>query len=186
MKTGQSRMVALRLRVRELLGCDDGRQERRDREIGNREAAADQVAVGLQVGREALTRETRLAPRAFDARPVDSEVRCDLATHQGVHRASDQATRGVEVGREGAQEQPRVGEHVLQHQQTQIRPELLIEEVLDLERPPGVGRVGGIQGRTRIPALEGVDDEVESPRICPSSSRTGNVRPAPRLCAILA
>jgi hypothetical protein len=75
---------------------------------------------------------------------------------------------------------------VLQHQQTQIRPELLIEEVLDLERPPGVGRVGGIQGRTRIPALEGVDDEVESPRICPSSSRTGNVRPAPRLCAILA
>jgi hypothetical protein len=48
---------------------------------------------------------------------------------------------------------------VLEHEQAQIGPELLVEEVLDLECAAGVGRIGGIQGRIRITALEGVDDQ---------------------------
>src|SRR5215217_3628513 len=86
-QVGQARMATLRLRIRELVRGDDRGEERGDREIGNREAVAHQMAAALELGDEALAGELALAPSTLDPLAVDAEVGGDLAARQGMDRA---------------------------------------------------------------------------------------------------
>ena len=61
--------------------------------------------------------------------------------------------------------------------------DVLGEEGLELERPPPLIGIGGVEGGLWLPRLERVDDPVESMIRLPSRSSTGSV-PSPRENAI--
>ena len=113
----------------------------------------------MQLGGEALTGGAALLPRSVQVRAIDTEVPGYTPADQRIHHARRQPARGAEVRGEGAQEEGRVGEHVLEREEAQVRPELLVEEVLDLQCAAPVDRIVGIERRFRIAPFELADDE---------------------------
>src|SRR3954454_16722824 len=153
-----ARVVALGLGVGEVARRHDGGDERGDREVGDAEAVAHEVAVRLQLAAEALAGEVHLLQRVRDALVVDAEHLPHARPHEGELGTGEREARATGARHEGPQEETGVGQGVVDHEQARIRAELLVEEVLEIERPAALLEVRGVERRVRVGVLEVGDD----------------------------
>jgi hypothetical protein len=137
-------MMALRLRVRELLRRNDGGRHRGHGQVGDRESRTGQVAAWPELRAKALARCAQLREGPLDARVVDPEVAVRSSPHPRPGRPRNESPPASELGRERLEHQLGVGLQVMDEEQARVRPELLVEELLELQRPPALIRVGRV------------------------------------------
>jgi len=154
----ERRVPALRLGVGELLGSHDGSHQCREREVGDSEPVADQVAARLDLLREAATGRAQLLEGVRGGEVVDAHVPTNALAHAREGRARHEAPRATEVRHEGVQHQVRLREQMVDRQQARVRADVLVEEVLEVARAPPLLRVGRVEGRAWLELLERLDD----------------------------
>src|SRR5262245_24985948 len=145
-------------RIGELGWEDHGREERGGGEVGDAEAVADQVAGRPELGLETVERRERLLAAARRAGGVD--------LHVGVHRDPEGREEGAvealgarpAAEREGGGRELGLWQELIEQRAPHVRAELLVEELLERERPAALRRVGRVERRLRPQALEALDD----------------------------
>src|SRR5439155_4896159 len=148
-----------RWRIGELGGQEDhGREERGGGQVGDAEALADQVAGGLELGLEAVERREHLLAAARRACIVDLHVSPHHDPEGGEEGAVEATSARPEAEREGGRRELGLRQELVEERAPHVRAELLVEEVLERERPAARGVVGRIERRLGSQALEALDD----------------------------
>src|SRR5438876_11291068 len=133
------------------------REERGGGQVGDAEAVADQIAGGPKLGLETVERREHLLVTPRRAAGVD--------LHVGLHHHSEGGEEGAVEAlrdrpvpqREGGSRELGLRQELVEERAPHVRAELLVEEVLELERPAAVGRVGRVERRLGPQALEALD-----------------------------
>src|SRR5438046_7337009 len=133
------------------------REERGGGQVGDAEAVADQIAGGPKLGLETVERREHLLATPRRAAGVD--------LHVGLHHHSEGGEEGAVEAlrdrpvpqREGGSRELGLRQELVEERAPHVRAELLVEEVLELERPAAVGRVGRVERRLGPQALEALD-----------------------------
>src|SRR5438876_6418096 len=133
------------------------REERGGGQFGDAEAVADQIAGGPKLGLETVERREHLLATPRRAAGVD--------LHVGLHHHSEGGEEGAVEAlrdrpvpqREGGSRELGLRQELVEERAPHVRAELLVEEVLALERPAAVGRVGRVERRLGPQALEALD-----------------------------
>ena len=121
--------------IRELRRADDRREQRRSREVGDREAIADEVSRRPELGLDAIERRSDLGVPGLDGRRIDvvpAAVKRDEERQHGLCRAS---ARVAHASREDRERRRGIAlEDRAQDDGAKRVTELLVEEVLEQER----------------------------------------------------
>ena len=165
----------------------DERVEERGRgQVGDRERLADQVLAvdPLELGVEAVERGDDPGPRRR-GRVLAGDPEAHLYVG-GAERLGGGAGGPTPLSGPGSIERPSsaivgVGAQLVPGEQPDVGTELFVEELLQLERPLPLRRVGRVQGRIRKVLLERRDDRGRVADIPASSWSTGKVYWAPRV-----
>src|SRR5438876_3744818 len=133
------------------------REERGGGQVGDAEAVADQIAGGPKLGLETVERREHLL--ATPRRTAGVDLHVGLHHHsEGGEEGAVEALRDRPVPqREGGSRELGLRQELVEERAPHVRAELLVEEVLELERPAAIGRVGRVVRRLGPQALEALD-----------------------------
>src|SRR5437588_11507387 len=126
-------MATLRLRVLKLLRSDQRRHQRRQREVRNGEAVADQVVARSSLAAEALAYCAKLLVRFGDAALVELEVGYHSPPHPGERGSRKQPSWTFQIWGKRPQGETGVRENVVEEQPPRVRPQLRVVGILELQ-----------------------------------------------------